>query len=1558
MNTSYLEETKKNATKGFSTLAVKAVSVLVYLYLWMCMLITQFITILCTPRLESQSDKDYARDKYATRERNGKNAYSRKHNNLHVPKNNGKNNKKKNVRNNGKILGSQAGYTIFDFDFSTGYSILDYFKLFKTSIDIPYVSREEFDVVWKKFLEFLSEITIFQTISKDFMTIIQCDIAKTLFSLISMIVTLGWMPKVDYKFRGVTLFESEAIKQKVTMTMIYETLCKLFKLVKEACFKFPEYGIRAFYLDEHKLKYEIEVADLRAQKVLIDVGRETTMDALEFDRRVEEIIQETLKQMAIAQGHEKTVLNNILKEFKGIQASRILAKRDYIREKPYGILMYGGSAVGKSAMSNSLIRYVLEVNGMDSSPRSIIVLNEFDKFQSEYRTHHSGVIFDDLCNGNPDKNDGNPLMKVIQFINNAPQAALNPNVEMKGNVMIEPRVVLATTNVKDLNARTYSEEPLSIARRFQVTITQSVRKEYCKPGTKMIDASKILEDFGNNPYPDFALFDVQYAKILEGQADDKHVGYEFYRFEGKLMEQVDIHTLLRFLREDSQKHFSEQKQFVINQKSNEHIHLCQCGLPISVCKECELESQFFKFPNLTQSLLDCEEYIYSIIISCLLYLVDTPFGQGLLAYHVRKAVLTFYESILEQYFMKISLIALIILELLCHGFLGARFILMFLFLIFGSVYLLYLKYKYQFKNKIRNLPKISTWIINMDFRTKMKILSFLGGVSTLTAFIKFVKYLRTLPTAQAAAPIRILPNEGVVKEDEHPKWGISGIREKEKAFKIESDVHHDVRTMTPDEMFNSLKRRQFSLRIDVGDAFTFCNCVPMKSNVMLIPNHIVPKKTSSARLSKPGAPYKGVYIQPESVYKIPNTDFALWYLPELGDQKDITNYLPKFIPQGKRFESFLMYNNNGTIERYDKMLGCRSVSRSTEGGRFESVTYSFPGQTFKGLCMATLISNELGSIPFIGGFHLAGSGSAGAAGFLTKEQVESGITELNKKAGIMISHSATPFQTTLLGVNVGPLLEPHEKAVVHQLKPEAKCTVFGQHNQPRSTPSSRVVTSMISSAVTKHLDLPKIHGPPCEMKDDRHQLVDIEGKTDTAYKFQLDSFNKAYDDYLDQIMNGLNDKHYAKIGKLSIDAILAGYDGVKGINSMEFSTAAGFPLKGTKRQFVEESQRFVEGISCPRDVNEEILDEMRRIEKELSEGKRVNTVFKASLKDEPVKTTKTKVRVFAGSNMPFTMLVRKYFLTLSALMQDEKELFECACGVNVYSPEWDVLMNHVFKHGKERMIAGDYKAFDGRMSPRFMLAAFKILIEIATKSGNYDDGDIIVMKGIAAEITNPTYDHFGTLIQFFGSNPSGHPLTVVINSIVNSLYMRYCYYEIAKEEKWWKVPRFNKAVALMTYGDDNIMSVAKGYDAFNHTRVAKTLANAGLEYTMADKESESVPYITAAEAGFLKHNAVYDEELKLYRAVIEENSIQKTLHTHLKSDVLSEEMHSASAITDVLDKYFHFGEEIYNKRKSELEEVARECGLVGYVGELKTYKEQMIRFCENYAWPMPSKYQA
>lgn len=1584
------EETKVKATTGVRMVIVSMMNMFDFLIQLICLLCAK-IWYTSSPLLESQSEKQIDRDTYHSKQKNMIRAAARKHTAATKPKKIDPPPSKKKLRRQGKVLQSQVG------DKFWGISMNSWIPAFEATFkrakvvgvppdttstakpDQPRTYEDGFALgeyyadcasdskwiklyfwrVWLKFCSFFGDISIFSAISDDFDLIMRCEIVETAISIVSMLVTLGWLPKTHISYKGVSIFETEALRHQVTLRMVYEALCRVLRLFIEGCHRFPKHGFRGFYTNDQKLKFEIEVAYLRATKVLIDVGRQTEIDSLEFDRRVEQIVQDTLNGMNNAKStFEKNLLNNVLKEFKAIQSSRILSKRDFVREKPYGILLYGGSAVGKSAMANALVRYVLAVNGFDSSPQSVIALNEFDKFQSEYRTYHSGVIFDDLCNGTVNQTEGNPLMKVIQFINNAPQAALNPNVEMKGNVMIEPKIVLATTNVKTLNARSYTNEPLSIARRFQVTITQSVRPEFCQDGSEMIDPEKILAAFGDDPYPDFALFTVEYACVKPNQAEQR-VDYTPFIHMGKTLENIGIRELLEFLSYNSKKHFEQQRCFVSNQKAQSVINLCKCGLPVTLCTDCEMESQFSLMPNLFAPLLQCEEFIYNLVINWLLHILDTPFGQSMLYIHIRKTIYTRLTECYTKDFMISALVFAIILQMIPYYYLamiGPYFVVTLLVAGIIFIFLLHRMLQAYVRYRIRNIPRVSTYIRNLSFATKMKILGFIGGTATLYAFIKFVQYLRTLPTAQASAPIRVIPKPGAKMEEEHPKWGMSGQREREKAFKIDPEVHHDVRTMTTDHMYSSVKRRQYFLRIADGDMIAFCNCVPIQSNVLLIPNHIVPEKTLPATLSKPGASDKNVLIQPESLYNIPNTDFALWYLPELGDQKDIIEYLPQDIPKGKIFEAFMLYNNNGTIERYDKMLVTRAITRSSKGGAFESLTYSFPGQTFKGLCMATIIANDRDGIPFIGGFHLAGNGSDGAAGFITRDQISAGVKILNDRPGVMISHSAQPFTTSILGVEIGPLVEPHAKAVVHSLKPEAKCAIFGEHNQSRSTPASKVVTSCISDSVERIMSLPKIHGLPFEMKNDIHKLVDFEAKSDTAYKFELDSFNKAYDDYSTQVISGVTTHDLKNVGILSVDAVLAGYDGVQGINSMEFSTAVGFPLKGPKNRFVTESQRFVEGISCPRDCNEEIVQEMLRLEAELRQGKRINAVFKASLKDEPTKYGKTKVRVFGGCNMAFTMLVRKYFLTLSALMQDQKELFECACGLNVYSPQWNTMMIHVFRFGKSRMIAGDYKAFDGKMAIRFMLAAFKILIELAKKSGNFDPEDIVVMNGIAAEISSPTYDHFGTLVQFFGSNPSGHPLTVVINSIVNSLYMRYCYFEIAKTDNWWKVPRFNKVVSLMTYGDDNIMSVKEGYDGFNHTRVAAVLHDAGIEYTMADKESASVPYITAAETGFLKHTAVYDDTLGLYRAVIDENSIQKTLHTHIRSDVLSEEMHSASAITDVLDKYFHFGEDVYNKRKAELEQVAQECKLVGYVGELKTYQDHLLRFCEKYEWPVPPKY--
>jgi len=103
----------------------------------------------------------------------------------------------------------------------------------------------------------------------------------------------------------------------------------------------------------------------------------------------------------------------------------------------------------------------------------------------------------------------------------------------------------------------------------------------------------------------------------------------------------------------------------------------------------------------------------------------------------------------------------------------------------------------------------------------------------------------------------------------------------------------------------------------------------------------------------------------------------------------------------------------------------------------------------------------------------------------------------------------------------------------------------------------------------------------------------------------------------------------------------------------------------------------------------------------------------------------------------------------------------------------------------------------------------------------------------------PVCDFFGDLIRFLGTNPSGWPLTVILNGIVNSLYMRYAYFHLnpAKE-----VRSFKKNVALMTYGDDNSAGVSASAPWFNHTAISEVLSGIGVKYTMADKKTESVPY--------------------------------------------------------------------------------------------------------------------
>jgi Cdc6-like AAA superfamily ATPase len=139
-----------------------------------------------------------------------------------------------------------------------------------------------------------------------------------------------------------------------------------------------------------------------------------------------------------------------------------------IRIQPYCILLEGPPGCGKTSTAMKMASAFMKKLHGKFRTSDIVVLNETDEFQSEYRTNHKVVIFDDIGACKTNQSDTkNPWRKVIDFVNNIRKTSLNPHLELKGNVYIEPELVIMTTNLTgDLELAHWLVCPMAIFRRI------------------------------------------------------------------------------------------------------------------------------------------------------------------------------------------------------------------------------------------------------------------------------------------------------------------------------------------------------------------------------------------------------------------------------------------------------------------------------------------------------------------------------------------------------------------------------------------------------------------------------------------------------------------------------------------------------------------------------------------------------------------------------------------------------------------------------------------------------------------------------------------------------------------------------------------------------------------------------------------------------------------------------------------------------------------------------------------------------------------------------------
>jgi hypothetical protein len=325
-------------------------------------------------------------------------------------------------------------------------------------------------------------------------------------------------------------------------------------------------------------------------------------------------------------------------------------------------------------------------------------------------------------------------------------SALNPNAEMKGMVMIEPDVVCATTNVKSLKSNELSNEPLSINRRFEVTITQKVKPEYCKAGTTMLDNSKI-EHMSGEQFPDYATFTVEEPYYGKSQTNDasaesrrRKIAFAPMFYKGEELKDVDIFTLLEFLKENSRDHYRKQKAFVDGQRKLKDMPLCPHDRPIGHCQECvasetadetseeeELESQVGipHYSEVKEYLLALEEQACQWWMETKRAMITSKYGTYILAFLMRDVLKRIVLDSISNY--AVAVVMLIFIEL-THGIPSAVTLI--------GVTLLYAMYiavrfylvRRKAVGEFIRVTKPSTYFQEMTWATKKKWLAFLASV--------------------------------------------------------------------------------------------------------------------------------------------------------------------------------------------------------------------------------------------------------------------------------------------------------------------------------------------------------------------------------------------------------------------------------------------------------------------------------------------------------------------------------------------------------------------------------------------------------------------------------------------------------------------------------------------------------------------------------------------------------------------------------------------------------------------------------------------------------------
>lgn len=380
------------------------------------------------------------------------------------------------------------------------------------------------------------------------------------------------------------------------------------------------------------------------------------------------------------------------------------------------------------------------------------------------------------------------------------------------------------------------------------------------------------------------------------------------------------------------------------------------------------------------------------------------------------------------------------------------------------------------------------------------------------------------------------------------------------------------------------------------------------------------------------------------------------------------------------------------------------------------------------------------------------------------------------------------------------------------------------------------------------------------------------------------------------------------------------------LDRMNMATSAGRPYNACKKEvLVPTSDGMWTLTPYMRSAHNTYL-------RMLKNGVRTNLPFKASLKDEPIDPKKLSMveprgkgpRLFMASNVDLTILIRMFYLPYARIAQRNPFLFMSAPGMNCASSVWFALRNYLCEHGCDKIMAGDYSGFDVRMMSLMTYYSLIFMQAVLFSGGHYSPDDKCATHTLMYDIINPNCEIDGDHFQIYGTNPSGHPLTVHVNCLSNIFYIMFTYVR-----NGGFLGQFFHDIKVITYGDDNVLGI-RDPSVVNYMTMRDTLATIGVIYTRADKTNivdGKLDHIDDVE--FLKRKFVIrrirDRDYCL--CPLDRKSLFKTLDMWMKSKTVVEKEQARDSLSAVWQgTLFHDG---MDDVRAEISNVV--CGYLGYL---------------------------